>query len=138
MGQLVMRERAREARPDVMLPLEVNRADDATDEWDATFERRIRDVASRAVAHLKRGDVVTVRTSSGERARADKSIGADPILRYLALLQPNRGATTAPTAANRTPRPDARPTPPTPLTAAPTPAATPKSASPTDDERAAE
>ncbi len=92
MGQLVMRERARESRPDVVVPLDVTRADDAPDDWDAMFERRIREVASRAVAHLRRGDVVTIRTSHGERARADKSIGADPLLRYLALLGPHRVA----------------------------------------------
>jgi uncharacterized protein (DUF58 family) len=95
MGQLVMRERAREARPDVMLPLDVMRPEDAPADWDHGFERRIRDVASRAVAHLKRGDVVTVRTSAGERARADRSIGADPILRYLALLEAKRVTTAS-------------------------------------------
>ena len=35
------------------------RPENAGDEWTAAFERRIRDVASRAVAHLKRGDRVT-------------------------------------------------------------------------------
>jgi uncharacterized protein (DUF58 family) len=57
------------------------------DEWSSRFERRIRDVASRAVAHLKRGDGVTVRTLTGDRVRADSSVGADPILRFLALLE---------------------------------------------------
>lgn len=95
MGQLVMRERARESRPDVVLALDVTRADDAPDDWDQVFERRIREVASRAVAHLRRGDVVTIRTSHGERARADRSIGADPLLRYLALLGPHRVAGTS-------------------------------------------
>ncbi len=52
----------------------------------AQFERRVREVASRAVAHIKRGDGVMVSTTLGERVRGDKNLGADPILRFLALL----------------------------------------------------
>ena len=86
-GQLVIRERAREARPDVTLPLDVDKPAAAGTEWDVLFERRIRELASRAVAHLKRGDAVAVRTGRGISARADRLAGADPILRYLALVQ---------------------------------------------------
>lgn len=86
-GQRVMRERAREARPNVKLPLDVLRPSNAGEEWDLAFERRIRDLASRAVAHLKRGDTVVVTTNAGGGARADRSVGADPILRYLALVE---------------------------------------------------
>jgi len=50
------------------------------------FEKKIREVASRAVAHIKRGDGVVVATTLGERVRGDKNLGADPILRFLALL----------------------------------------------------
>jgi uncharacterized protein (DUF58 family) len=86
LGQLVARERAREARPDVTLPLEAVKPAGATDDWDLAFERRIREIASRAVAHLKRGDSVTVRTSTALVSRGDRSTGADPVLRFLALL----------------------------------------------------
>jgi uncharacterized protein (DUF58 family) len=86
-GQRVMRERAREARPDVTLTLDVTRPQGAGDDWDLAFERRIRDVASRAVAHLKRGDTVAVATSAGTTARSDRAAGADPLLRFLALLE---------------------------------------------------
>ena len=58
-----------------------------SDEWSARFERRIRDIASRAVAHLKRGDGVTIRTTGSERARSTAAQGADPLLRFLALLE---------------------------------------------------
>ena len=51
-------------------------------------ERRVREIASRAVAHLKRGDGVTIRTNAGGAARADRTAGADPVLRYLALIEP--------------------------------------------------
>lgn len=85
-GQLVMRERARDARPDVVLPLDAVRRDDAKEDWFNAFERRIRDVASRAVAHIKRGDSVTIKTTAGEMVRADRSTGADRLLRFLALV----------------------------------------------------
>jgi uncharacterized protein (DUF58 family) len=86
-GQLVMRERAREARPDVVLPLDVVRRDDAKDDWFNAFERRIRDVASRAVAHIKRGDTISVKTTGGEVVRGDRTTGADRVLRFLALVE---------------------------------------------------
>jgi uncharacterized protein (DUF58 family) len=86
--QLVLRERARETRPDVELHLEVRRPPEAGDDWAPQFERRIRDVASKAVAHLKRGDGVSILTSAGERVRADRSVGADRLLRFLALVEP--------------------------------------------------
>jgi uncharacterized protein (DUF58 family) len=86
-GQLVMRERARDARPDVVLPLDVVHPPDAKEEWFNTFERRIRDVASRAVAHIKRSDAVTIRTNAGDAVRADRTTGADSLLRFLALLE---------------------------------------------------
>jgi uncharacterized protein (DUF58 family) len=88
-GQLVALERAREARPDIVLQLDVVKPYGALEDWDIAFERRIRDVASRAVAHLKRGDWVTIRTSTGQVVRCDRSSGADPILRFLALLEPH-------------------------------------------------
>jgi uncharacterized protein (DUF58 family) len=115
-GQLVLRERAEDQKPEVRLTLDVhrpvgeeahpaNQANHATgaldaalagnrspglarEAWDAGFERRIRDVASKALAHVKRGDVVVLRTSAGESVRSDPSVGIDPILRFLALLQP--------------------------------------------------
>ena len=85
--QLVLLERARETHRDVEYTLD-NQHPGAkpTDAWKQRFERRIRDIASRAVAHLKRGDAVSIRTTSRERVRASRAIGADPILRFLALL----------------------------------------------------
>ena len=88
LGQMVMRERARETRPDVTLKLDACRPNGAAEEWHTAFERRIRDVASRAVAHIKRGDRVAVVTSMGSVARGDRTVGADPLLRCLALLEP--------------------------------------------------
>ena len=102
-GQMVMRERAREMRPDVTLTLDAVRPAGSGDEWLATFERGIRDVASRSVAHLKRGDRVSVHTTSGGLIRADRAFGADPLLRYLALLEP----VLAPPLAAKPPEPEA-------------------------------
>ena len=94
--QLVLRERAREVHQEVEFVIDVVRwpAGDATgvhslDEVAAReqqFERRIRKVASYAVAHVRRGDRVTVATTAGERVRSDPTRGIDPILRFLALL----------------------------------------------------
>jgi uncharacterized protein (DUF58 family) len=85
-GQLVGRERAREARPDITLTLDVHKPQGAGEDWDTGFERRIRDISSRTVAHLKRGDAVLLRTSTRTTVRADRGSGADPMLRFLALV----------------------------------------------------
>ncbi len=89
--QIILRERARETRPDIELCVDTIRPRTATqppesDAFAQQLERRIREVASRAVAHIKRGDGVIVSTTLGERVRGDKNWGADPILRFLALL----------------------------------------------------
>jgi uncharacterized protein (DUF58 family) len=86
--QMIVRERAREVRRDVSYVIDsTHPGRTPDDDWTARFERRIRDVASRAVAHIKRGDGVTVRARSGERVRATSAVGADPVLRFLALLE---------------------------------------------------
>jgi uncharacterized protein (DUF58 family) len=87
-GQLVMRERARDARPDIVIGLDNVRPETAKDEWDNSFERKIRDVASRTVAHIKRGDTVSIHVSGGDKARSGRQSGSDPLLRFLALLEP--------------------------------------------------
>jgi uncharacterized protein (DUF58 family) len=106
-GQLVMRERAREARPDIVLSLDAIRPDDAKEDWFNGFERRIRDLASRAVAHIKRGDAVTIKTTANDAVRSDRTSGADPLLRFLALTEsvPASGAagTTAGSGAGKSP-----------------------------------
>ncbi|HTJ82544.1 MAG TPA: DUF58 domain-containing protein [Polyangiaceae bacterium] len=86
LGEPILRERVREARPDVDLVLDVVKPKSALEDFSVGFERRVRDLASRAVAHLKRGDTVVVRTTVGQRAVAEKNVGADPILRFLALV----------------------------------------------------
>jgi len=99
----VLRERAREARPDVRFTLDLHVAPGADAPGRAGLERRIREIASRAVAHLKRGDAVTLTTSAGDVVRADRSSGADPLLRFLALVEPIESVARAPVTA--TPRP---------------------------------
>lgn len=118
LDQLVLRERARETRPDIELSLDVRRPAEGGEEWSVHFERRIRDVASRAVAHLKRGDGVTIVSTAGDRVRADRSVGADRILRFLALLDAvdvaaaTNGAGSITAGRKRSPRslrPEAKP-----------------------------
>ncbi|MEM1034341.1 MAG: DUF58 domain-containing protein [Myxococcota bacterium] len=97
-GQLVLRDRAREMRHDVELVVDNTRvsspeAPSATTEGstsrrtDDALEKRIREVASFAVAHILRGDRVTVTTTGGERVLSDRSRGIDPILKFLALVR---------------------------------------------------
>jgi uncharacterized protein (DUF58 family) len=93
-GQLVLRERAREMRHEIEFLIDVHRRTPPSDppvrdapQAQDVFERRIREVASYAVAHIKRGDRVTVVTSAGDRVVSDKARGIDPVLRFLALLQ---------------------------------------------------
>ncbi|MEI7892964.1 MAG: DUF58 domain-containing protein [Myxococcales bacterium] len=95
-GQLVTRDRARDAQPEVSLVLDVARPTPAPDDWDALFEIRIRDLASRVVAHLRRGDVVLLRTTASHTLRLEPASGADPGLRFLALVD----AIPAPTPPN--------------------------------------
>lgn len=102
-SQLVMRERAREMSPDVTLTLDVLEPVPPGDDWAARFERHVRDVASRAVAHLRRGDRVTISTTAGQRVRAEPASGTDPLLRFLALVEPSRADAEAPRARGRRP-----------------------------------
>jgi len=94
--QMVLRERARETSRQVVLMVD-SEYPGATPEptWLDQFEMRIREVASRAVAHIKRGDWVIVRTSAGESVVGNSSVGADPVLRFLALLEPTAGGDSA-------------------------------------------
>jgi uncharacterized protein (DUF58 family) len=95
--QKILRERATDHRRDVSFSIDSSHPGSAPDEdWSLRFERRIRDVASRAVAHLKRGDGVSVQASGGERVRANTAVGADPLLRFLALLEPSTEAAAGP------------------------------------------
>ena len=110
--QMVLRERARETRPDVDLPLDVVRPEGAQDAFAQSFERRVREVASRAVAHIKRGDGAVVSTLLGDRVRGDRNVGADPILRFLALVEPIDEAEVAGVRADRAARALAQRRPP--------------------------
>ena len=87
--QLVLRERARETSRQVSLMVDSEHPGTTPDPtWLDQFEVRIREIASRSVAHIKRGDCVTVRSSAGESVIGNSSVGADPVLRFLALLEP--------------------------------------------------
>jgi uncharacterized protein (DUF58 family) len=86
MSQMVMRERLRETRPDVELVLDVVQPNQKPADFSTAFERRIREISSRAVAHLRRGDSVLIKTTAGQRVSADKTVGADRVLRFLAFV----------------------------------------------------
>lgn len=89
LSQKVVVERAREVRAQAQLLLENTFSGSVpSEEFLQRFEQKIREVASHAVAHLKRGDRVQLKTSSGLRMGVTPETGADPLLRFLALLQP--------------------------------------------------
>lgn len=101
---LVVRERPRETRRHIELGLDdLSPTAVPSDDFRRRFELAIRDVASRAVAHLKRGDAVRLTLASRARVLASPNVGADPILRFLALLEP-----ALPPAAPTTPPPSSR------------------------------
>ncbi|MCH2107861.1 MAG: DUF58 domain-containing protein [Polyangiaceae bacterium] len=87
-GPRVVIERSSEVRARVRLLLNdtVDSASPSLEE-KKSFEARIRDTASLAVAHLRRGEEVRLKTTSGLSAAASPSSGADPILRFLALIR---------------------------------------------------
>jgi len=89
-GQHVLKERARETRPRAELSLDDVSLGKPTPEWELEFERRIKQVASCAVAHIRRGNAVKLATSSGHASVANVGTGADPILRFLALIEPHQ------------------------------------------------
>jgi len=86
-NQFALKERAREARPETVVPLDDIRPKGAGEVWNAEFERRIRESASYAVALLRRGDGVKLATSSGRKVSANPALGADPVLKFLALIE---------------------------------------------------
>jgi len=105
-NQMVLKERARETRPnaslslDDVLPLKANK-----DMWCASFERRIRETASMAVAHLRNGCDVKLFTNSGRVSLATAASGPDPLLRFLALVEPTREEEVKPVVTPLSPPP---------------------------------
>jgi uncharacterized protein (DUF58 family) len=90
LGQVVM-ERASEHLSDAQLNLDnLRKESEVTDEEAERFERAVRETASLAVAHLKRGEQVFLLTSSGARVSASPAGGADATLKFLALVDLER------------------------------------------------
>ncbi len=104
-SHMVLRDRARETRRQVELRLDVIRpyheSSTLRAEQDEQFEVRVRELASKAVAHIKRGDHVTVRANNGQRAISDRARGVEPLLRFLALIKLQRPLPRAPVAQHR-------------------------------------
>jgi uncharacterized protein (DUF58 family) len=111
---MVLKERARETRNSVDIFLDDTCNCDPTASQPADdFERRIRDVASRAVAHLRHGDVVRIRTATGQHLIATPLSGADAMLTFLALLplSPATPVNQSRTVATLNPNPNSTYTP---------------------------
>jgi uncharacterized protein (DUF58 family) len=88
--QMLIKERVREGKRVVLLKLSDSLLETGNSMVELEkFERRIREVASRGVAHLLRGDTVHLHTQSGKKLTATPETGADPYLTFLALVAPS-------------------------------------------------
>ena len=104
-NEFILKERAREARPDVVLSLDDVRPATVNKEiWDSEFERRIREVASMAVALLRRGNGIKIVTPSGKTSFGTPAVGADPVLRFLALIEATDEQNLTTEASSQRPR----------------------------------
>lgn len=87
-GPKVVMERAMEMQSRVHLYLDnLYEGGRPSHERTQIFERHVREVASYAVAHLRRGEPVTITATSGAVHAAHPSEGADSTLRFLALIE---------------------------------------------------
>lgn len=87
-GPKVVLERATEVQSRVHLHLDnVFAGEKPSVDRLQLFERQVRDVASQAVAHLRRGESVTITATSGAAHSAHPTEGADSTLRFLALIE---------------------------------------------------
>ncbi len=87
MGSKIVMERASETRADAHLSLDnLVTEGETTPELSELFEKRVKETASLGVAHLKRGERVFLRTTSGARVAAFPATGSDGVLRFLALI----------------------------------------------------
>ncbi|MBP9112165.1 MAG: DUF58 domain-containing protein [Polyangiaceae bacterium] len=84
-GQPVVIERGRIRETEVMLRLDLERP---MQMFDPQFEKEVRKIASLTVAHVKRGTLVRLHASDGRRIIVGTASGADPVLKYLALVHP--------------------------------------------------
>lgn len=86
-GPKVILERAAEVISEARLTLDnVVKQPEPDRAWLKEFERSVREVASYAVAHLRRGEPVAIVTTGGESITVSPAEGADPTLRFLALI----------------------------------------------------
>jgi len=96
LDRFVVRERSREGRGRLTLRLDQARPEDASDEWLEALEARISRAASLAQAALADGFAVEIVVRGGRSPTVLGGGPADPIFRYLALLEP----VDAPSAAD--------------------------------------
>ena len=97
-GELVVRERAREARAMVTLTID-NRFDLGTTKgrrWRERFETEVSRVATIAASYLKQGVSVQVNAANETSPLVSGGAPPDPIWRFLALLEPLPVSSTEP------------------------------------------
>jgi uncharacterized protein (DUF58 family) len=88
LGRLVVRERERDASSHLTITLDNARPRDAGEKWEERFERAISRAATIAVSSVSRGVSVEVVARGSRSPTVQPGSPADPVLRFLALLQP--------------------------------------------------
>ncbi|MBC7171048.1 MAG: DUF58 domain-containing protein, partial [Polyangiaceae bacterium] len=98
-GALVVREREGEARSTITILLDNRRPSIESAGWEAELERAISEAASLADLAASSGIGVEVVTASGASPRVAPCAPLDPLLRFLALLEPASSVALAPDAS---------------------------------------
>ena len=88
LGQMVVRERQRDAARRVTLLIDEARPDGADEAWSERFEAMLSRVATAASKALARGASVSAEARSGRSPVVLPGQPPDPLWRFLALLSP--------------------------------------------------
>jgi uncharacterized protein (DUF58 family) len=88
LGRLVMQERQRDASNHLSIVLDNARPADAGASWETGFEIAVSRAAALAVMALNRGGGVEVLCRGGRSPLVAAGASPDPVLRFLALLEP--------------------------------------------------
>ncbi len=91
-----MRERHRDAARHLTLRVDEAQPADADAQWRERFERRVSEAAAAARQGLEQGATVEAVSRSGRSPRVQPGQPADPIWRFLALLEPLPAADAPP------------------------------------------
>lgn len=88
LGRWVVRERERDAAPQLCLALDTLKPDKPGSEFDAKFEQMVRQATYVSKDALRRGTAVRILTSESSSEEVGPGASPEPLLAFLAELQP--------------------------------------------------